>query len=93
MSWYHLAACQDEDPEMFFPIGATGPAQRQLMNAKRVCARCPVQSECLRLALMTGIEHGVWGGMSEDERRAIKQQTARRRRRSLRLGVPSGERQ
>jgi WhiB family transcriptional regulator, redox-sensing transcriptional regulator len=92
MSWYHLAACQDEDPEMFFPIGATGPALRQLMNAKRVCARCPVQSECLRWALTTGIEHGVWGGMSEDERRAIKQQTARRRR-PLRLGVRSGDRQ
>jgi WhiB family transcriptional regulator, redox-sensing transcriptional regulator len=61
MSWYHHAACQGEDPEMFFPIGSTGPAMRQLTNAKRVCARCPVQSECLRSALAAGIEQRCVG--------------------------------
>jgi WhiB family transcriptional regulator, redox-sensing transcriptional regulator len=79
MSWYHYAACQSEDPELFFPIGTTGPALLQLMEAKRVCARCPVQSECLRWAIVTGMEHGVWGGMSEDERRALRRRTARHR--------------
>ena len=79
MSWYHYAACQSEDPELFFPIGTTGPALLQLMEAKRVCARCPVQSECLRWAIVTGMEHGVWGGMSEYERRALRRRTARHR--------------
>ena len=79
MSWYHDAACRGEDPELFFPIGTTGPALLQLMEAKRVCARCPVQSECLRWAIVTGMEHGVWGGMSEDERRALRRRTARHR--------------
>jgi WhiB family redox-sensing transcriptional regulator len=79
MSWYHDAACQSEDPELFFPIGTNGPALLQLMDAKRICARCPVQSECLRWAIVTGMEYGVWGGMSEDERRALRRRTARHR--------------
>jgi WhiB family transcriptional regulator, redox-sensing transcriptional regulator len=79
MSWYHYAACQSEDPELFFPIGTAGPALLQLMEAKRVCAHCPVQNECLRWAIMTGMDYGVWGGMGEDERRALKRQTARHR--------------
>jgi WhiB family transcriptional regulator, redox-sensing transcriptional regulator len=49
MSWHHDAACRGEDPELFFPIGTTGPALVQLMDAKAVCGRCPVQSECLRV--------------------------------------------
>lgn len=81
MSWYHHAACQGEDPELFFPIGTNGPALRQLAEAKRICASCSVQSLCLEWALLAGIEHGVWGGMSEDERRASKSRAARQRRR------------
>jgi WhiB family transcriptional regulator, redox-sensing transcriptional regulator len=79
MSWYRYAACRGEDPELFFPIGTTGAALLQLTDAKRVCARCPVQSECLQWAITTGVEHGVWGGMGEDERRALKQRTVRHR--------------
>ena len=80
MSWHHDAACRVEDPELFFPIGTTGPALVQLMDAKAVCGRCPVQSECLRWAVLNRIEHGVWGGLSEDERRTIKHQGGRHRR-------------
>ena len=80
MSRFNDAACQGEDPELFFPIGTTGPALLQVMEAKRVCARCPVQCLCLQWALLAGIEHGVWGGMSEDERRTLKRRTARHRR-------------
>ena len=79
MSWYRYAACRGEDPELFFPIGTTGAALLQLTDAKRVCAGCPVQSECLRWALVAGIEYGVWGGMGEDERRALRRRTARQR--------------
>jgi WhiB family transcriptional regulator, redox-sensing transcriptional regulator len=79
MSWYHHAACRGEDPELFFPIGSTGPALLQIGEAKRVCARCPVQSDCLRWAILTGMDHGVWGGMSEGERRALRRRIARHR--------------
>ena len=42
MDWRHRAACRDEDPELFFPIGNTGPALLQIEEAKEVCRRCPV---------------------------------------------------
>lgn len=76
--WRHRAACRDEDPELFFPIGTDGPAHRQAAAATTVCRRCPVQAECLEHAL--GAEDfGVWGGMAEHERRALKRRTTRAR--------------
>jgi WhiB family transcriptional regulator, redox-sensing transcriptional regulator len=80
MDWRHNAACLDEDPELFFPIGNTGPALQQIEEAKVVCRRCDVQETCLRWALDTGQDAGVWGGLSEDERRALKRRNARARR-------------
>lgn len=77
MDWRHLAACRDEDPELFFPIGTTGPAALQVEEAKAVCRRCDVRVECLQWALETGQDAGVWGGTSEDERRALKRRGAR----------------
>ena len=47
MDWRHRAACRDEDPELFFPIGNTGPALVQIEEAKAVCRRCPVIEPCL----------------------------------------------
>jgi WhiB family redox-sensing transcriptional regulator len=72
MDWRHRAVCRDEDPELFFPIGTSGPALLQVEQAKAVCRRCSVTSECLHWALDTGQDAGVWGGMSEEERRALK---------------------
>jgi WhiB family redox-sensing transcriptional regulator len=72
MDWRHHAACQDEDPELFFPIGNTGPALVQIEEAKAVCRRCPVLDSCLQWALDSGQDAGVWGGLSEDERRDLK---------------------
>lgn len=80
--WRYNAACADEDPELFFPIGNTGPALRQIAEAKTVCRRCLVVDTCLSWALDTRQEFGVWGGMSEDERRALKRYNARTRARS-----------
>ena len=80
MDWRHQAACLDEDPELFFPIGNTGPALAQIDEAKAVCQRCDVVDSCLKWALETGQDSGVWGGLSEDERRALKRRTARARR-------------
>ncbi|GGS25832.1 WhiB family transcriptional regulator [Actinokineospora fastidiosa] len=82
MDWRHRAACRDEDPELFFPVGTSGPALSQVEQAKAVCARCPVAASCLAWALESGQDAGVWGGMSEDERRALKRRNARTRARS-----------
>jgi WhiB family redox-sensing transcriptional regulator len=82
MDWRHHAACRDEDPELFFPIGNTGPALLQIDEAKRVCQRCAVMELCLQWALESGQDSGVWGGMSEDERRAVKRRSARIRARA-----------
>ena len=79
MDWRHRAACRDEGPELFFPLGNTGPALLQIEEAKQVCRRCPVREECLAWALETGQDAGVWGGLSEDERRALKRRKARAR--------------
>jgi WhiB family redox-sensing transcriptional regulator len=81
MDWRHRAICRDEDPELFFPIGNTGPALLQIEQAKAVCRRCPVIQECLAWALESGQDAGVWGGLSEDERRALKRRNARARAR------------
>ncbi|MFD2419261.1 WhiB family transcriptional regulator [Amycolatopsis pigmentata] len=76
MDWRHDAACRDEDPELFFPVGSSGPAVLQVAEAKAVCHRCTVASDCLAWALASGQDAGVWGGMSEDERRALKRRRA-----------------
>ena len=80
MDWRSRAACLDEDPELFFPVGSTGPAVVQTEQAKAICRRCPVIDECLEFALETKQDTGVWGGMSEDERRALRRRKARARR-------------
>jgi WhiB family redox-sensing transcriptional regulator len=79
MDWRHRALCRDEDPELFFPIGTTGPALVQIEQAKAVCRRCPAVEACLDWALSSGQDSGVWGGLSEDERRALKRRQARTR--------------
>ena len=71
MDWRHHALCRDQDPELFFPIGTAGPAAVQVEQAKRVCRQCSVVSDCLTWALDSGQDSGVWGGTSEDERRAL----------------------
>lgn len=81
--WRHRAACQVEDPELFFPIGTARPALLQIAEAKTVSRRCPVITDCLTWALQSGQDAGVWGGMSEDERRTLKR---RNRRARTRLG-------
>lgn len=72
------AACIGEDPELFFPIGDTGPALLQIEEAKAVCRRCPLIESCLQGALDRN-ESGVWGGLSEKERRSLKRRAARER--------------
>ncbi|GAA4630542.1 WhiB family transcriptional regulator [Actinoallomurus vinaceus] len=70
--WTDLAACRGIDPELFFPVSAAGPALDQVSEAKRVCASCPVVSDCLAWALRAGESVGVWGGTTPDERRYLR---------------------
>ena len=78
--WRDEALCRDTDPELFFPIGTTGLALVQIDRAKQVCAECTVRTECLDFALETNQDAGVWGGLSEEERRAIRRARAARPR-------------
>ena len=66
-SWQDQALCAQTDPEAFYPDPGT-----QAFAAKQVCRRCPVTSDCLTHALMNDERHGVWGGLSERERRRLK---------------------
>jgi WhiB family redox-sensing transcriptional regulator len=85
--WRHQAACRSENPDAFFPVGNTGPALRQIDAAKAICNnRCPVVDDCLRFALDTGQEFGVYGGTSEDERRALKRRIQRAYQTQARVG-------
>lgn len=70
-NWRDNAACRSEDPEDWFPIGASPAAKAQERHAKAVCWHCPSLEACGRWALETRQPFGVWGGMSEGQRRAI----------------------
>lgn len=80
LDWRDQAACLGEDPELFFPVGTTGPAVRQIEQAKSVCCRCPVISPCLEFAIETGQDEGIWGGTTGDERRTLKGRRDKARR-------------
>lgn len=67
-TWRTKALCRDYDPDLFFPIGDTGPAEVQAEQAKAICHRCPVIDTCLAWAYETRQKHGVWGGLTADER-------------------------
>ncbi|MFI1004321.1 WhiB family transcriptional regulator [Streptomyces galbus] len=82
MMWLTEAACVGEDPELFFPVGSTGPALEDVAAAKRVCARCPVIADCLAYALGSGQTSGVWGGTDEEERADLLRAAGGRRSRA-----------
>jgi WhiB family transcriptional regulator, redox-sensing transcriptional regulator len=86
MTWRNRATCLGEDPELFFPIGNTGPALVQIEEARAICRRCEVVDTCLRWAMESGADTGVWGGLSDDERRSLKRRRARARVLSLVVG-------
>ena len=80
--WRSAAACQDTDPDLFFPIGTTGAAIEQIESAKTVCCACEAQSSCLDFALATNQEAGIWGGTSEEERRKLRKLWLAKQRRA-----------
>ena len=79
VNWRQRAACRSVDPETFFPIGRSGPALMQIEEAKSVCRRCPVTELCLQLAFDLRLWDGVFGGLTEQERRNLQKRRARQR--------------
>jgi WhiB family transcriptional regulator, redox-sensing transcriptional regulator len=69
MSWQERALCAQTDPESFFP--EKGGSTRE---AKKVCTGCDVKGDCLEYALAHDERFGIWGGLSERERRRLKKQ-------------------
>ena len=70
-TWHDFANCLGVDPDLFFP--ERGASTRE---AKEVCRGCVVRPDCLEFALANGEKFGIWGGMSERERRRIRRQRA-----------------
>lgn len=67
--WRSLAACRHAEAELFFPPGRDDAATEQIAEAKAVCARCPVCRECLEFAMARRQRDGIWGGLTDQERR------------------------
>jgi len=78
IEWMEGGSCADHPASTFFPSDGVG-----VEVAKRICAECPQQGTCLEFALRNRIEHGVWGGASERQRRRLLKQ------RSVSLAVAS----
>jgi WhiB family redox-sensing transcriptional regulator len=70
--WRGLASCARHTPELFFPVGETGLGGTQIAMAKRICIGCPVRQECLDYALASNQRFGIWGGLTEEERRPVR---------------------
>ena len=81
--WRDRAACRNSHPELFFPIGSTGDALQEVEAAKAICRACPVRRECMAFAVETNQDSGVWGGLSEDERRKLRRNWVASQRRAL----------
>ena len=77
LSWQDFANCRGADADLFFP--ERGASTRR---AKSICAACEVQADCLEFAIVQGEKFGIWGGMSERERRKVRRERSLIRRAS-----------
>ncbi|RTL64019.1 MAG: WhiB family transcriptional regulator [Pseudonocardiaceae bacterium] len=75
----YTTPCQ-ADPDLFFPVSESGPSLTEIAEAKRLCRSCPRTTSCLQEALDRGLDDGIWGGQTTEERRA-----SRRRSKSVRV--------
>jgi WhiB family transcriptional regulator, redox-sensing transcriptional regulator len=84
--WRELAACRGTDLDVFFPERgeSAGPA-------RQVCAACPVREPCLDYAISNRISHGIWGGLTERERRALQSRWVRTSRRDRDRAILAAE--
>ena len=77
-NWRSAGACLSADPDLFFPISTKGPAEKQIVQAKAICAGCQVRQECLQFANAHDQTYGIWGGTTPEDR----QRERRRKRRA-----------
>jgi WhiB family redox-sensing transcriptional regulator len=70
--WRDQAACRHTETALFFPAGSSGLAVGEIRAAKAVCQSCAVRGACLRFALETNQESGIWGGLGEAERHRMR---------------------
>ena len=68
-NWRADALCSRTDPDLWFSPGAI-----EHKEAKRICRDCPVRLDCLQYAMETPVDHGIWGGLTERERRRFRRQ-------------------
>lgn len=86
-AWLARAACRwSVEPDLFFPVSHTGSSIAQVARAKAICMNCSVRRECLTMALRTRQLHGIWGGMTEQERSRMVMPADRQRTDSSPLG-------
>lgn len=80
--WYDTVACRDVDVNVFYPPDNERGvlAARRLQRAKQICRRCPVIDICLSVALASAERHGVWGGLSPEERLRLARASSSRTR-------------
>lgn len=83
-NWQENANCNGVDPNLFFP--ERGASTRE---AKEVCRGCIVPEQCLEYALQNGEKFGIWGGLSEKERRRIRRQRAQAARSITNVNPPA----
>lgn len=71
--WRDQARCRSIDGDLFFPLGHISEADKeQAKAAKQVCVGCPVRLDCLEWSIANGANWGIWGGLTEAERRALR---------------------
>ena len=70
LTWRQQARCRGADPTTFYPVSDEDEA----FEAKAICSSCPVREPCLEYALTVREKHGVWGGLTERERRRLVRQ-------------------
>ncbi len=73
-NWWHAAACRGPNQRVFYPPSAGEPRREKRFRerrAKAICDSCLVQADCLEHAIVQREQHGIWGGMTESERRSL----------------------
>jgi WhiB family redox-sensing transcriptional regulator len=76
-NWRSAGACLSADPDLFFPISTTGPAEKQISRAKLICGECRVQQQCLEFAMTHDLPYGIWGGSTPEDRQRQRRRTRR----------------
>ena len=79
--WRDEAACAGQPDDLFFPRGDDDHVASRVAKAKEICAVCPVSDACLQYALETNQRPGIWGGLTEEERRRVRRKWLAERRR------------